>query len=152
MSNAVKWHKFQPLPDNIRQSIHRLTKYFATEGVLLAYLFGSLAHNDAANDVDLALLMPEEKRPFHLHPRITETLGTERVDIVDLRRASPVLAFEIVSSGQCIYAANDTIQLDFELHTLRQYKDTAWLRRNQEQMLKDRMAQWSLNATASPNA
>jgi len=147
-----KWHKFKPLPNDIRQSVAQLDTFFTAEGVLLAYLFGSLTHTNQAHDIDLALLLPPDKRPFHLHPAISHTLHTERVDIVDLRRAAPVLAFEIISSGQILYAANETIQLDFERHVLRQYKDTAWLRQKQEQFLKERMKQWSSNATASSNA
>mgnify|MGYP002713011002 CR=1 FL=1 len=147
-----KWHKFKPLPADSRQRLNQLNPLFAAENVLLAYLFGSLTHTTQAHDIDLALLMPPDKRPFYLQPAINHTLHTERVDIVDLRRATPVLAFEIISNGQILYAADETMQLDFERHVLRQYKDTAWLRQKQEQSLKERMKQWSSNATALPNA
>lgn len=152
MTAMDKWHKFKPLPPDIRQSVAQLTPFFTAEGVLLAYLFGSLTQNDDARDVDLALLMPADKRPFHLHTPLTHILNTERLDIVDLRRAAPVLAFDIITTGQCLYASNETIQLDFERHILRQYKDTNWLRQKQEKLLKERMKQWSSNTTASPNA
>ncbi|MCZ7668776.1 MAG: hypothetical protein M5U34_17040 [Chloroflexi bacterium] len=66
--------------------------------------------------------------------------------------APPPSWLEIIGGGQILYAANETIQLDFERHVLRQYKDTAWLRQKQEQFLKERMKQWSSNATASSNA
>lgn len=146
-----KWHKFKPLPHDILQRLERLTAIFSTEDVQLTYLFGSLAQNEDANDVDLALLMTAEKRPYQLHTLIANTLEIERVDIVDLRRASPVLAYEIITTGRCIYAVNETIQLEFECHILRQYKDTAWLRQKQELLLKERMKQWSSNTIALPS-
>lgn len=149
MAAAERWRKFADLPDNIQDAVAQLPSLLAREGVLLAYLFGSLVEGRPANDVDLALLMAEDRPPYRLRDAITEHLGTERVDIVDLRRASPVLRFEIISTGQLLYAADGDVQLAFELEALRLYKDTAYLRRQQEQLLKERMAQWSSNARPS---
>ncbi len=70
---------------------------------------------------------------------ITECLGTERLDLVDLRRASPVLRFEILRTGQLLYAADQALSERFELATLRVYRDTAWLRRQQRAYLRERM-------------
>jgi hypothetical protein len=151
MSTAAKYHKFKPLPDDIQSRLKILPRQLAQTGVLLAYLFGSMAQAGEGQDVDLALLMPEGERPYHLRQALSDWLASERLDIVDLRRASPVLRFEIISTGRCLYAGNDTIQLDFERQTLRQYKDTAWLRQKQVQLLQERMKQWSSNATVLPN-
>jgi predicted nucleotidyltransferase len=151
MATAAKWRKFQPLPPDIRERLTQLPALLDEQDVRLAYLFGSLAQGDEGKDVDLALLTPKEKRPYRLRPILTAHLGTERLDIVDLRRAPPVLAFEIISEGQCLYAYDDEIQLQFELRTLRQYKDTAWLRRRQDRLLKERMKQWSSSKKASEN-
>ncbi|MFQ5399998.1 MAG: nucleotidyltransferase domain-containing protein [Anaerolineae bacterium] len=149
MGTADKWHRFRELPADIQTRLQQLPALFAREGVLLTYLFGSLARAETGQDVDLALLMPEEKRPYRLHQPIADTLGIERLDIIDLRRASPVLRYEIISTGLCIYAADDDIQLDCELKWLREYRDTAWLRRRQDGLLAERMKQWSSDATAS---
>lgn len=151
MANSEKWHKFKPLPTDIQERLPQLTALFIEEKVYLAYLFGSLAQNAAAHDVDLALLLPTAqttalslpKRPFHLLPAITDILGTERIDIVDLRRASPALQFEIVRQGRCLFARDDDQQLQFETAVIRQYQDTAYWRRQQEQLLKARMQRWS---------
>jgi hypothetical protein len=151
MAMADKYHKFKALPDDILTRLQQLPQYLAQSDVLLAYLFGSLAQAGKGQDVDLALLMPEGERPYHLRQALSDWLATERLDIVDLRRAAPVLRFEIISTGRCLFAYNDTIQLDFERQTLRQYKDTAWLRQKQLQLLHERMNQWSSNMTALPN-
>ncbi|MCZ7668777.1 MAG: nucleotidyltransferase domain-containing protein [Chloroflexi bacterium] len=42
----------------------QLDTFFTAEGVLLAYLFGSLTHTNQAHDIDLALLLPPDKRQF----------------------------------------------------------------------------------------
>ncbi|KAA3658078.1 MAG: nucleotidyltransferase domain-containing protein [Chloroflexi bacterium] len=144
MAISEKWQQFSPLPADIHDRLSQLTALFTGEGVLLAYLFGSLVNAGAAHDVDLALLLPlESKRPYHLRPAIIDILGTERIDIVDLRRASPVLKFEIIRSGNCLYASGDDQQFMFETAVIRQYQDTAVWRQHQQEILKARMLQWS---------
>ncbi|MFO7539887.1 MAG: nucleotidyltransferase domain-containing protein [Chloroflexota bacterium] len=140
MATAEKWRHFEPLPADMAERLSRLDDLFVGEGVLLAYLFGSLLQESRpAQDVDLALLLPEDKRPYHLHPAIIACLGTERVDIVDLRRASPVLKFEIISNGRCLYTQNEDIQFEFVMATLRQYHDTNYLRQQQDKILRQRL-------------
>jgi hypothetical protein len=65
------------------------------------------------------------------------------VDLVDLRQASPVLRFEILRTGRLLYAADPLVAERFELDTLRLYRDTAWLRRQQREYLQERMERWS---------
>ncbi len=151
MSSIEKWQRFKELPDDLQDRLATLPELLAGEGVLLAYLFGSLANAGSGQDVDLALLMSEEKRPYRLQEAINQHLNTERVDIVDLRRASPALRYEIMSSGQNIYEAVDRLHIDYELRWLREYKDTAWLRRRQEEHLREKLNAWSSNEKALPS-
>ena len=152
MAAAERWYKFAELPDNIEDVVAQLPSLLAREGVLLAYLFGSLVEGRPANDVDVALLMAEDRPAYRLREAITERLGTERVDVVDLRRASPVLRFEVISTGRLLYAADGDVQLAFELAAIRQYQDTDYLRRQQRDMLKRRMEAWSSSVKVSSNA
>jgi uncharacterized protein len=147
MSIAERWRRFRELPPDILLRLNGLAPLLKGEGVLLAYLFGSLARHDQGQDVDLALLAPAGQPPFRLRGTIVDHLGTERLDIVDLRRATPALAFEIISSARILYAAAEEQRLTYELAVLRQYKDTAHLRRQQEQILRRRLEAWSLNVT-----
>lgn len=139
MSDPEKWQRFKELPQDITLRLANLPDLLAQERVLLAYHFGSLAQKVHGEDVDLALLMSAGQRPFTLQEKINEFLDTERVDIIDLRRATPVMRFEIISTGRCIYAANDEIQGDMEISWLREYRDTAWLRNKHELLLRDRV-------------
>lgn len=132
------------LPVDIQQRLAELPCLFKGRGVCLAYLFGSLSRGDSGNDVDLALLTDGEPA-MRLWPAICDWLGTERVDLVDLRDAAPTLSFEIIRSGYLLYAVDQDTCNDFEMAVLRQYKDTAWLRRNHARILRERMKQWSSN-------
>jgi predicted nucleotidyltransferase len=120
----------------------RLIPLFEREGVQLAFLFGSLGQGQPGHDVDLAILTRGEPA-FRLREAITECLGTERLDLVDLGHASPVLRFEILRTGQLLYAADQEVNERFEMATLQVYRDTARLRRRQRAYLRERMELWS---------
>ena len=145
-----KWRCTGPIPTDIAQRLARLPALLAEAGVLLAYLFGSLAQQENGNDIDLALLLPPGAKPYRLRDKLTNFLGTQRLDIVDLRRANNVLRFEIISTGRCLYAADDDLRLAFELDTVRIYHDREIPRRRQEALLQERM-QWLLSETPSLN-
>jgi predicted nucleotidyltransferase len=138
MGTAERWRRFRELPPDIEAALLRLVPLFESQGVLLAYVFGSLRKGGPAHDVDLAILT-RERPAFELRAAITQALGTERVDLLDLRSASPLLRFEVVRTGRLLYARSAAIQEDFELDTLHLYRDTAPLRQRQREYLKRRM-------------
>lgn len=140
MSIAERWRHHEPLPENIRESLRTLPELLRTQQVRLAYIFGSLASDSSGQDVDLALLTVDIPA-YQLREAITQWLDTDRVDIIDLDRASPVLRMEIIETGVPLYEADDDIRLDFELRTMREYRDTAHLRRQQEALLRSRLTQ-----------
>ena len=142
MANQERWQRLQPLPDDIEQKLKTLNPFFSEEGVLLVYLFGSLGKGLPGNDIDLAIL-GGSKPVYQLREAFAEKLGTERIDLIDLESASPLLRFEIISTGRTLYAADELFHEEFELDTLHQYRDTAPLRRRQSEYLRERMAQWS---------
>ena len=139
MGIRERWKGFRELPPDLGRALDGLQDLFAEEDVLLAYAFGSLTQGKEGNDVDLALLT-REKPVFLLREPIVRHLGTERVDLIDLGVAPPVLRFEILRTGRCLYAADETVQDQFELQTLRIYRDMSPLRSRQRDLLKERMA------------
>lgn len=139
VGNKERWKRFRDLPPDIEPALGQLTDLFKQENVQLAYLFGSLGKGEQGHDVDLALLT-EDQLAFRLREAITRRLGTERVDLVDLNRAPPVLRFEILRTGTCLYAVDDLTVEQFELETLREYRDTHPLRSRQRKLLEERMS------------
>ncbi|GAB4419648.1 MAG: hypothetical protein Fur0044_16130 [Anaerolineae bacterium] len=151
MSIAERWQRFEKLPADVRQNLEKLVPLFEEKGVLLAYLFGSLSRHQPGNDVDIAILTRAES-VFRLRAAISDILGTERVDLVDLRNAPPILRFEILCSGQLLYAVDEATQEQFELASLHLYRDTSPLRRQQEVSLRERIASWLSEKKASNSA
>lgn len=147
MGIPERWLRHSPLPNDILTSLEKLLPIFEEEGVLLAYIFGSLANaRDVSkrepHDIDLALLT-KDKPAWKLWDAITEALGTERLDLVDLKRASPVLLFEILRTGRLIYSSDEATRERFVLDVLHIYRDTEPLRRRHQMVLKRRMDRWS---------
>jgi predicted nucleotidyltransferase len=139
MGIAERWKRSRQLPPDIAAALQGLGPLFQREGVVLAYLFGSLSRGQAGQDVDLAILT-RDAPAFRLREKIAAALHTERIDLVDLRRAPPVLRFEILRTGRPLYVADEQAQERFELATLRLYRDTHPLRRRQREYLRRRMA------------
>lgn len=83
--------------------------------------------------------MPLGQPAYHLHQPLCDVLGIERLDLIDLRRAGAEFRFAIISGGRCLYSANDDERLEFELATLREYKDRAYWRRLHEELLRERL-------------
>ena len=142
MGIAEKWRGLRPLPTNIGERLSLLVILFEEADVLLAYLFGSFLHNEASADIDLAVL-PGHKALEDLREKICEILSTQRVDLVNLKTASPILRFEVLSTGSLIFKKDEPIENSFELSVIREYRDTAHLRKSQARMLEERQKRWS---------
>jgi len=142
MGIAEKWRGFRPLPNNISERLGLLATLFEEADVLLAYVFGSFLHNESSADIDLAVL-PGHRGLEDLREKICEILSTQRVDLVNLKTASPILRFEVLSTGSLIFKKDEPLENSFELSVIREYRDTAHLRKSQARMLEERQKRWS---------
>ncbi|HUP01456.1 MAG TPA: nucleotidyltransferase domain-containing protein [Gemmatimonadota bacterium] len=140
MGNRERWKRMPELPPDIERSIDRLHPLFEERNVLLAYLFGSLSRDEdrAPQDLDLAILRRDDA-VYRLRAEIADRVGSQRLDLVDLATASPVLRFEIVRTGRLVYEADSLVTERFELETIRLYRDTAHLRRSQLKHLSEKL-------------
>jgi len=107
-------------------------KVFQENGVLAAYLFGSVVKEDAhaRSDVDVAVVFHHSvPRPKYFDRRIaiSQVLGrllhTNDVDVVPLNHAPLLLAFEALKHPVTLYVADETEAAEFELRTLGMYYD-----------------------------
>jgi predicted nucleotidyltransferase len=93
--------------------------------VIAIYRFGSTARDEQRgdSDVDLALLAPAALDPvvrFDLQERLAVALRRD-VDLVDLRRASTVMAMQVVSRGESIETGDARERGRFEDHVFGAY-------------------------------
>jgi uncharacterized protein len=109
--------------------------------IILGYLFGSLVNRKIGpvHDIDIALLISadrlkalDQSEPYGLRARlivgIAGILGTDKIDLVLLNQASPVLLRQVVAKGRLIYCISEQERIRFETSALKRYADTAQLR------------------------
>ncbi|HEY8961476.1 MAG TPA: nucleotidyltransferase domain-containing protein [Luteolibacter sp.] len=89
------------------------------------YLFGSMATGSARanSDVDLAFIPAEPVDAlacFHRAQELAELFGRE-VDLVDLTKASTVLAKEVLRTGWLLEETDRNARQEFEMRTLADY-------------------------------
>jgi predicted nucleotidyltransferase len=109
----------------------------------LVVRFGSTVQGRARPDSDLDVAVLAD-RELSLAERQLVVLGLarrhgfpeDRIDLVDLRAASPLLQHEVAEHGQLLEGDPDDF-LRFRVSAWKVYQDTARLRRARQQRLRD---------------
>lgn len=119
-----------------RRTRERLASALADdEGVVLAYLFGSLAREDASHvgDADLAVWLdgdPDERAALEAELELERRLNRVvelPVDVRALNHAPPRFRFAVVRDGHRLVERDPRIRDRFERAAVREYHDLQWL-------------------------
>ncbi len=129
-----------------------LAPYFACRSeILLAYLFGSVAQgrSNRLSDIDIALLVDKEfneldaKKPYGYKASvIADLMGllqVNKIDLVLLHEAPPLLANEVISEGSLLFCRDEDVRIAFEVSAKHRYIDTKPLRQIKRQYLYERI-------------
>jgi uncharacterized protein len=124
-----------PSVDEIRR---KLTPLFEEEGLQLILLFGSAAAGTAhrKSDIDLGFLFKKSVDLLALTNRVIRLLHTDRVDVVDLRRASPLLNFSVAKKGILLYERSNSVFNEFCSLAFRRYVDSKKLRDRRAEVIQ----------------
>ena len=103
------------------------------QDVEIAYLFGSHVTGRArkTSDIDIAISAPKLTLDGYckLWSRITNTLGTEKIDLVTMSDKPVSFRYQVIREGKVIYCKDEYLLNDFELKTWQTYMDRKHLRR-----------------------
>ena len=105
--------------------------------VVLVYVFGSHARGRARreSDVDVAVLVDAAHAPTGpellklLLRRLTLVIPSDKLDLVVLNGASPLLRFQVLKHGRLVYVRHPRDRVRFTIAALRDYHDTEARRR-----------------------
>ena len=123
---------------------NKLSPMFQDAELQLILLFGSTVSGKIhkRSDIDLAFLFDKPADILALTNQVIRLLHTDLVDVVDLRRANPLLKFSAVKNGSLLYERAPGIFNGFYSLAFRMYVDTKKLRDAQtlsiKQFLKSR--------------
>jgi predicted nucleotidyltransferase len=116
----------------------KLTPLFNEKGLQFVLLFGSMASGRASrrSDIDLAFLFDEPADILALTNRVIQLLQTDRVDVIDLRHASPLLSFAGAKEGKLLFERSPGLFNSFCSLAFRRYIDTKKMRDAQEKAIE----------------
>ena len=123
--------------------LQRLKEHLRSQGVVLAYLFGSLERGEEGpmSDVDVAVLLDREPSReeawdamLRLPEEVSRILG-RKADVVVLELAPVTLRFAVIDEGSILLNDDEDRRVDFEWETIREYLDTQHLREIQRYYL-----------------
>jgi len=113
-------------------------------GLVLFYIFGSYAFNEAyrLSDLDVAVL-PEQDLGLNqflaLIGELQDIFEEEAVDLVDLRKAPLTLIHRVLKEGKCLYARDPRTKIEHESRWETLYLDAEPLRREHFEALRKRL-------------
>jgi len=124
-----------PSVDEIRQ---KLAQLFEEEQLRLVLLFGSAAAGTehGKSDIDLGFLFEKPVDLLALTNRVIRLLHTDRVDVVDLRRAGPLLNFSVAKKGRLLYESSSGVYNEFCSFAFRRYVDSKKLRDRRAEVIQ----------------
>jgi len=124
------------LPDEIKR---RLTPLFPEKGLQLVLLFGSsvTGNRHSHSDIDLGFLFDGEVDILALTNKVIRLLKTDNVDVVDLKKASPLLKFSASRSSEVLFEKTPGLYNAFSSLAFRRYVDTKKLRDAQHSVVMD---------------
>lgn len=108
----------------------------SARGAVAAYLFGSVARDEAGpdSDVDVAVLFAAEPPAtldapqFALEAQLERVLGRS-VQVIALNRASPDLVHRVLRDGRLVLEQDASARIRFEVRSRNEYFDMAPIRR-----------------------
>ena len=91
------------------------------------------------SDLDLAVLLDRPlslREELSLRAEAVDAVHRDDVDLVILNLAPPLLRYEVIAAGSRLYARSSLAVDQFEEAALREYLDTAHLRRVQQDLAR----------------
>ena len=102
--------------------------------IIAVYLFGSCLNNDRreTSDIDLAFLLDEESyksdpieamSPAHLIAVQVGVKFDKETDVTILNSSSLEIAYEVVTTGKCLFELDPDMRMEYELKIKGMYFD-----------------------------
>ncbi|GBE05430.1 MAG TPA: nucleotidyltransferase domain-containing protein [Nitrospirae bacterium] len=129
--------------------IGRIKDYlFSREDLIAAYLFGSRASKipRPESDIDIAVLLSSKVKikdygfiKLNIITDLIELLSFDKVDIVILNIAPPLLSHEVIKKGTLLFLKDEKKYLEYAVKATMRYLDTIYLRRVQDKILHEKI-------------
>jgi len=129
--------------------INRIKNYlYSKDEAIAGYIFGSYSSGKVRpkSDIDIAVLLSDtvdSKDYGHIKLSIIndliELLSFDRIDVVVLNVASPLLSHEIIKKGVLLFSKDEAKRINYTANATIYYLDTIYLRRVQDRILHEKI-------------
>jgi predicted nucleotidyltransferase len=121
--------------EEIRES---LVPLFKERDLRLVLLFGSALTGTVhkKSDIDLAFLFDGPVDILSITNSVIRLLHSDKVDVIDLRHASPLLKYSVAEKGRLLYEKSPGMFFEFYSLAFKEYVDTRKLREARETAIK----------------
>lgn len=121
----------------------RLSPLFKEKGLRLAILFGSTVSGKVHrnSDIDIAFLFEKPVDILELTNTVIRLLHVNNVDVIDLRKTSPLLKFSAVKKGKLLFEKTPGVFNEFCSLAFRMYVDTQKLRDGHAVFIKNYLSE-----------
>lgn len=128
MAVKERWEKSRPIKFTTEKAISLILPLLENNPrILIAYLFGSrIKKADQSSDIDIALYTSKNfswEDYYILYGEFLKALRSDRIDLVWLNEADPILSFEVIKYGKVLIYKNVDLLNDFELKHKKRYYD-----------------------------
>lgn len=109
-------------------------------GIDLLVAFGSSVDSDpdvVPEDLDLAFSASADVDLLGFLDALADLSGPAEIDLVDLRRGTPVLRAEALLGGEPLYERVDGAFATAQMRAFKEREDTAWMRRIELELLAE---------------
>ena len=123
----------------IEEIRERLFPFYKESDLRLIVLFGSAltGASHKKSDIDLAFLFDRPVNILSLTNSVIRLLYTDKVDVIDLKHASPLLKYSAAEKGKLLYEKSPGMFFEFCLLAFKEYVDTRKLREARETAIKN---------------
>ena len=114
---------------NIEDKITALIKYFKTnEDILAVWLIGSYGteYQREESDIDFSILFSKDVsiiEEMKISCNISDIIGYENVDTVDLKKAPITLQFKTIKEGRSLYEADFIKTSDYIEYVINRFRE-----------------------------
>jgi predicted nucleotidyltransferase len=107
MAVKERWQKSRPIKFTTEKAISLILPFIENEPrILTVYLFGSRTKKaEQSSDIDIALYTSKDffwKDHYLLYGELSKALCSDRIDLVWLNEADPILCFEVIKYGKVL--------------------------------------------------
>ena len=129
--------------------INRIKNYlYSRDEASVGYIFGSYSTERVRpkSDIDIAVLLSDtvdSKDYGHIKLSIIndliELLSLDRIDVVVLNVAFPLLSHEIIKKGRLLFSKDEARRINYTANATIYYLDTIYLRKVQDRILHEKI-------------